>query len=128
MTSVDLFIPPATQQWKSPQLLLQEHRKSLTLEGPLPRPAPQEPPLKLMATTEELTKGTTMMAMTRALLKEHSRSTHGKELSSACKALSWWRLEMGTHYCQFLTEQQPAKQFRVSVYFLLRPGEKKLFL
>lgn len=27
-----------------------------------------------------------------------------------------------------LTEQEPAKRFRVSVYFLLRPGRKKLFL
>lgn len=85
-------------------------------------------PLKVMAITGELTKGTAMMTVTRALLQEHSRNTWGKKLSSACKALSWWRLGMGTHYPQFLTEQEPAKRFRVSVYFLLRPGRKKLFL
>lgn len=36
-------------------------------------------PLKLMAITEELTKGTAMVAVTRALLQEHSRSTWGKK-------------------------------------------------
>lgn len=81
-----------------------------------------------MAIREELTKGTAMVAVTRPLLQEQSRSTWGKKLSSARKALSWQRLGMGTHYSQFLTEQEPAKQFRVSVYFLLRPGRKKLFL
>lgn len=89
---------------------------------------PQEPPLKLMAITEEQMKGTAMVTVTRPLLQEQSRSTWGKKLSSACKALSWQRLGMGTHYSQFLTEQEPAKRFRVSVYFLLRPGRKKLFL
>lgn len=91
-------------------------------------PCSPEAPLKLMAIREELTKGTAMVAVTRPLLQEQSRSTWGKKLSSARKALSWQRLGMGTHYSQFLTEQEPAKRFRVSVYFLLRPGRKKLFL
>lgn len=66
------FTPPATLQCESPQLLLQEQRKSHTGGTPL---VAQKYPLKLMAITEELMKGTAMVAVTRPLLQEQSRST-----------------------------------------------------
>lgn len=76
-----------------------------------------------MSPREELMKGTAMVVGTRPLLQEQGKSTQGNKTEQCLQGGGW---EQGL-VILFLTAQEPAEQFRVSVYFLPTPGRRKLF-